>query len=193
MSDTVEFLLTFVIAVGTFFVVGAFFAYLGYTQKPKSRGMITLAGVCVALAFLAGIGTILFFTMVPEEVRDRPRTTPANSVDDYHREVNDRLGRIAVALERMTPLLLSPQISNSEWQDQVTTQAAVIQLEYEVLGRMSPPSEALQSHRALLSAVGDCDSSMDRLMAGIDKLDTEALVKANELMESCNRRLGELN
>lgn len=193
MSDPVEFLLTFLVAVGLPFIAGAALAYFGYTQKPKSRGLLITAGGAVALAFLAGVGTILFFTMVPEEVRDRAHPQPANPVADYHAEINQRAGRIGTALGRLSPLLLSPQLGNAEWQEQVTTQAAVIQLEYEVMGRMNVPADERQPHRALLDALGECNRAMDRLIAGVERVDNQALTEAGELLMSCDRGLADLN
>lgn len=192
MSEPVEFLITFAIAVGLPFIAAAVLGYFGYTQKPKSRGLIALAGGLVALAFLAGIGTILFFAMVPQEVRNR-QPSPVNEGADYQREVDQRLGRIGLALERIAPLLLAPRLADSEWQDQVATQAAVIQLEYEVINRMNPPPDKAQSHRALLDALGNCDRSMDRLMIGIERIDSAALAESNELMQSCNKTIEALN
>lgn len=191
MSDTVEFLLTFIVSVGFLFIAASVLAYFGYTQKPRSKGLLTLAALFIALAFLAGIGTILFFTLVPPEARNRPYSTPADPVADYQREVDSRLGRIGASLEKLSPLLLSPQFT-PDWQKQVTDRAAGIQVEYEVIGRMNPPPKKAQSHRALFDALGDCDRAMARLADGIDRIDNQALDEANELLKSCNDKISAL-
>lgn len=205
MSDAVEFLITFIVSVGLLFAIAALFGYFGYTQKPKNKGLLALAGLFVTLAFLSGICTVLFFTMVPKEVRnqaqapqevratDIPMGRNPGAVQVYRLRMGEQAEAMGTAIREVGFLLSSPQVTSDHWRNQIKDQAEIVHGAHEKLTELKTPDEMLYAHRLLLDASSDCDKSMSLLVTGIEKVDTKTLTEAKELMDSCGRKTDAAN
>lgn len=107
----------------------------------------------------------------------------------YALELGEKSQIMADALQELSQLLQDPKPGNDAWTVRTAVQVTLIQLTHNELTAMEVPAEMTEIHAAVLDATGDCNTSMDYLVSGIDNLSIEAAETASAYMIQCSEKL----
>lgn len=114
-----------------------------------------------------------------------PATTPIN----YGEAMSAQMQRLGAFTRAITPLVQNPQLGDQQWGLSVAAQTAEIEGIYEAIAKLTPPSEEISRHIAVLSGLGDCAAAMRTLTLANDKDRADYLPTSNGLLERCSEKM----
>jgi len=120
-----------------------------------------------------------------------PTDDSSAAFEEYIDDVVHELLQIADGLGRIGELLQAPDLNDQDWITDLASAVVTIRFAYEALEDMDVAPEFQDFHDVVLDATVDCYDAMDYLVSGIDNRDADDLERANELIESCTRKVSE--
>jgi len=134
-------------------------------------------------------------TNTPTATQKPPTATPTAgvplAVQLYAMEAAKTLGTFSEALTTLGELAMEPKFGDAAWTVNAALQVTLVRLAHEDLEKMDPPAEVADIHEALLDGTQDCYDAMDEFETGVDELDASALLRAEELILSCGKKMQE--
>ncbi len=122
---------------------------------------------------------------------DTPPLTLSTEVDDYLSTAKNAVDTLSGALGTLSELTIDPKLDDRDWKMLVAVQAAAIELSYQNLLKLTPPTELADFHSVIVDAARDCNTGKDYFLEGIDNLDANSLEKATSMIGSCGTKMRE--
>ena len=181
---------------------------LASAEKPKRPRWRPIVRTVVALFVLAAILAVLVScsgndaastaTAVADPTEEAqptetssPADEPSSAFVEYADAVVYELLYMSDGMTRTSELLQNPDLKDQDWITELASAIVTIRRAYKALEEMDVAPEFQDLHDVVLDSTVDCYDAMDYLVSGIDNGDAEELARANELIESCNQKMGE--
>lgn len=130
----------------------------------------------------------------------QPRSSPtpytaspalSTEVEVYLSTAKNAVETIGGALATLSELTNDPKLDDQDWKMLVATQATAIELSYQNLLKLTPPTELANFQSVILDAASDCKTGKDYFLDGIDNLNTDSLETATGMIGSCGAKMRE--
>lgn len=177
-------------------------------DKPKMPGWRPIIRVVVALFVFGALLAVLVScsgndatstaTAVVDPAENARPTETSGPADErssafveYADAVVYELLYMSDGMTRTSELLRQPDLDDQGWIAELASAIVTIRRAYKALEEMDVAPEFQDLHDVVLDSTVDCYDAMDHLVSGIDNGDAEELERANELIVSCSRKMGE--
>lgn len=107
----------------------------------------------------------------------------------YLYEFSVGLTLIQEGMDGLAPLLREPKLLDIAWRQRLTGYLTTIQLGYEHVEKLTPPTSLATMDEMFLSSTHDCYAITDYLAGGIDNSDPSTIAMAGSLIDSCNQQV----
>jgi len=136
-------------------------------------------------------------TAIVKTVATNPPTTTTTAPKESAKETAYRLAIIkqssqwGTAFTEFGTLMQNPQFFNDEWTIKVATQIAIMRTLVDEARELKAPDKFTEVHSEYMKGIEDFSWMADNLPKAIDDLDTQAIEKCTEKMQSGTAYIGQ--
>jgi len=123
-------------------------------------------------------------TTQPTQETETPSTHTGltNEEAEYMDIIASQSAMLVEVFTKLGELLQDNQIGNSEWENSVAVQLTIIRMEYEAAMELQPPDSMIGIHYKYIQGMKHFYTMTELLAEGIDSLDTDLILEANDEM-----------
>ena len=126
----------------------------------------------------------------PGEKTEESLLTP--SAQAYATTIANHAFKVAEAMDTLSELTSDPQIGNDAWTIQVAAQLVTIQMLYDEVLEIDPPSSMTHIHNKYVQAMKHFDTSTYLVSQGIDNIDAALLYQATTEIQTGTQLVNEV-
>lgn len=112
-------------------------------------------------------------------------TATPDLLETYRPAMIEQTSELGDGLHLISELLADPQFADDVWTVKLAGAIAQVKVASRTIAELSPPAILAEYHDAMVKASDTCTDFTDVLTEAIDNANTERLVEAGALLESC--------
>jgi len=135
---------------------------------------------CGAIAIIALIGIIIGSLTLGEKTENSssPAIQLTSAEQAYSTTIGNHAYRVADTMDNLAELFSDFQIGDDAWTIQVAAQLVTIQMLYDEVLEIEPPSSMTHIHNKYMQAMKHYETATHLIPQGIDRLDTDLINQA---------------
>ncbi|MFC1983720.1 hypothetical protein ACFLVO_01720 [Chloroflexota bacterium] len=148
------------------------------TKEEKTKKQVGIG--CAVIVIIAVIG-ILISSLIPgEKIEDSSSAAIqlTSAEQAYATTIGNHAHRVADTMDNLTKLFSDFQIGDDTWTIQVAAQLVTIQMLYDEVLEIDPPSSMAHIHNKYVQAMKHYETATNLIPQGIDRLDTDLINQA---------------